>query len=582
MKEAKVNLFLERRGLDPASLVRRLFLGRPARSRSPQKKHTTPPYALSSLSFLPCSPRANNNDDKTGNTMARPLLLCLLFAAASSLAAADAHPRLRKTEAFDPAFTDWWQQQAPSIAAQDNNKNKNNNNPPKLLVDAALQRRRDALRSLALDFGEAPPNPPPPRVVGADRAPSPSLLAKQHLPRASWSIDRVDRSFPPILDRFYTYNTSRQGEGVTLYTIDSGIIAEHDEFSCDAHDRRALGKTTAGEFCSRAEEGPVFLREEEDDGSSSGDPHQRSHSSSSSRDVDGHGTHVASTAIGKLVGIAKRARVVAVRVLDGKGEGTIADVISALDYVRDNARKPAVVTMSLGVPSGPWSEELESAVRRVVAEAGITVVVASGNSGVDACGIAPARVPEALTVAATDLEGGKFGPEIGGIGGGGSVLARRAGPSPSSSPGRLRDTVYAYSNTGPCVDLFAPGVEIFAACGGASRCGEITPRAMAWATGTSMAVPHIAGAAAIFLGEHPQATPEEVRRALVGSATRGALSGDGVEDKVGGWGGGGGASGAGGRLRSTVGATEEEAQIGALASTPDLTLYTRALAGDEF
>lgn len=499
------------------------------------------------------------------------LLVLLALAAATPRPCSAAHgaaPRLRKTESFDPAFEGWWQ--PPSVAAQDGKA-------PNMLVDAELQRRRDDLRALALEFRSPPP---PPRVSGADGPSSshsspPSSFTKQPLARAQWNLDRIDQSFPPALDRTYAYNGSRQGQGVTIYTIDSGIIAEHDEFACDDGD----GDDGA---CSRAEEGPVFLSE--------GDGDCAVGSSLSSRDIDGHGSHVASSAIGRRVGVAKRARVVAIRVLDCSGTGTIADVISALDFVRRNARKPAVVTMSLGVPSGPWSEGLEEAVRRVVVEAGVTAVVASGNSGVDACGVAPARVREAITVAATDLEG-KFD----GAGGeGGSLLMRRAGPLPppppssssSSSSSRLRDTVYAYSNTGPCVDILAPGVEILGACGGASRCGKVTPRAMAWATGTSMAVPHIAGAAAVYLGEHPGATPEEVRAALVGSATRGALSGDGVEETVVLEGvddeEDGSAAAGGGRMRSTGGGGgggASEADDRVLGSTPDLTLYTRAVAG---
>jgi subtilisin family serine protease len=495
-------------------------------------------------------------------------LALLLFGAASAAAAASSSPqtapppRAKKTEAFDPAFEGWWK--SPSIAAQDNGIASPRLN---LLVDSALQQRRNHLRALALDFSA-------PRVEGADGPAPPasssvsSSLTKQPLARSQWNLDRIDARFPPTLNRFYAYNTSRQGEGVTLYVLDSGVYREHDEFlggDCNDGEDQNNNNNNNNNRCSRAEEGPAFLSE--GDGSDNNNNHL------SSRDCDGHGTHVASTAIGRRVGVAKKARVVAVRVLDCNGTGTIADVISALNWVAKNARKPAVVTMSLGVPSGEWSRELEDAVRRVVVDAGITAVVASGNSGVDACGIAPARVPEALTVAATDLEGGKFGPaEMGGM------VTRRAGPS--SSSGVLRDTVYAYSNTGPCVDLFAPGVEILAACGGASRCGQVTPRAMTWATGTSMAVPHIAGAAAIYLGEHPNATPEEVKQALVGTATRGALSGDGVEERIGGGGGGGGGASAGqrGRLSSATGQEEDE-QSGVVAWTPDLTLYTSAVAG---
>jgi subtilisin family serine protease len=536
--------------------------------------------------------------------MARPppglaLGLGLALLAAALVGAASSPParpptRVAKTETHDPAFEDWWKR--PAVAASGQQQKG-----PKLLVDASLQRRRDGLRELALEFGT------PPRVTSADGASSPaspsssspssssSTLTQQALARAQWNLDRIDARFPPTLDRLYAFNASRQGAGVTIYTIDSGIIAEHVEFACAPGEGGGGGggggEGGGGSRCSRAEEGPAFLSPSEEGEEQQPRP-------PTSRDCDGHGTHVASTAAGRRVGVAKRARVVALRVLDCRGTGTIDDVIAALDWVRANAKKPAVVTMSLGVPSGPWSEPLEEAVRRVVVEAGVPAVVASGNSGVDACGVAPARVPEALTVAATDLRGSKFGPgvdRVSGAGGGGAAYFHAQGrrDGAGASPSSLRDTVYSYSNTGACVDLFAPGVEILAACGGVSRCGTVSPRAMAWATGTSMAVPHIAGAAAVFLGEHPDATPAMVRAALVGSATRGALSGDGVEDVVGGraragrtrggdGGDGGGGGGGGEGLRSSSDAEDDGQDAGGVRrSTPDLTLYTRALAGEE-
>jgi subtilisin family serine protease len=542
-----------------------------------------------------------------------------------SAAAAPLPPRVSKTEAFDPAFQGWWQEAAegdgmsapPSVLAQDGaaagSGGGGGGGPgrgvflPSFLVDASVAARRKELLRLTTGFRQQQQQeeqqdqqqeqdqPPPPRVTSAEGpTPPPTIsassstsssstsLRRQRLAAAQWGLDRIDAR-APSLDRLYAYNASRLGEGVTIYTIDSGVVAEHEEFACE-EDRGEAGAGSA--FCSRAEAGPSFLSE----GAHGGDD------PSTSRDCDGHGTHVASTAVGRRVGVAKRARVVALRVLDCNGTGTIDDVVSALEYVRREAKRPAVVTLSLGVPAGEWSATLERAVRSVVVERGITVVVASGNSDVDACTISPARVPEALTVAATDLEG-KFGDaaamlviggaRVGGVGGG-NALDRVPSSSRRTPPvALLRDSVYAFSNTGPCVDLFAPGVDILAACGGARRCGRVTPDAYAWASGTSMSVPHVAGLAAVFLGAHPDASPEDVRAALVGSATRGQLSGGGQGGEGEGSDAGDGGGAVGGLrspdapTRAAGGGGEDGGAAVVLESTPDLQLYTRAVAGAE-
>ncbi len=89
------------------------------------------------------------------------------------------------------------------------------------------------------------------------------------------------------------------------------------------------------------------------------------------------------------------------------------------------------------------------------------------------------------------------------------------------APGR--EGVYIDANTGPCIDIFAPGVDIYSACGGVRRCGRVTPQAYAYASGTSMAAPHVAAAVALYLERHPQAAPNEVMSAVVGSASNGVL-----------------------------------------------------------
>ena len=220
-------------------------------------------------------------------------------------------------------------------------------------------------------------------------------------------------------------------------------------------------------------------------------------------DCDGHGTHVSATTVGMQVGIAKDANIVSVRILDCSGSGTISDTVAALDWVAANAKKPAIATLSLGIQVGSWSRVLEDAVRSVV-KLGVTVIVASGNSAVDACQVSPANVPEVITVAASDLK------------------TKYNGTSNKGDP----ENIYKWSNTGPCIDIFAPGVDIFSACGGQSRCDEVKDDAYTYASGTSMAVPLVAGVAALYLEANPGATPAQVAAALTGGSTQNVLKSD--------------------------------------------------------
>ncbi|UPR00512.1 dihydroxy-acid dehydratase [Chloropicon primus] len=292
----------------------------------------------------------------------------------------------------------------------------------------------------------------------------------QDLNVALWNLDRVDqRSLP--LDGKYTHSGSA-GKGVTIYTVDSGLRKTHQEFQ----------EWDSGK--SRAAHGYDFV-----------DDHPNAD------DCDGHGTHVAGTAVGRTTGVAKDAKVVGVRVLDCSGSGSVSDVIAGLDWVANHHQKPAIVTMSLGIGVGSWSRALEEAVKNLIVDYGITVIVASGNSGVDSCYVAPGNVEEPITVAASDL-GTKFG----------------------QTSGRDQETLYRWSNTGECIDIFAPGVDIYSACGGDSRCNTVTDSAYAWASGTSMAVPLVAGVAANYLSENPNASPAEVKRVILSAGTRNALS----------------------------------------------------------
>lgn len=199
-------------------------------------------------------------------------------------------------------------------------------------------------------------------------------------------------------------------------------------------------------------------------------------------DCHGHGTHVAGIVGGQLLGVAKQVTLVPVRVLDCYGNGSAFDTAEALDWVaaRHSAGTPAVVNLSL---SGPYSRVENEAVQRLIAD-GVTVVGAAGNDGQDACGFSPASVRRALTVAASDRG----------------------------------DARAEFSNYGPCVDLYAPGVDVVSAAG--------TTRGTTVMSGTSMAAPHVAGAAALVLDAHPRWSPARVAAHLRRLSLRNHVSGN--------------------------------------------------------
>ncbi|MGW6932789.1 S8 family peptidase [Lentzea sp. NPDC054927] len=197
-------------------------------------------------------------------------------------------------------------------------------------------------------------------------------------------------------------------------------------------------------------------------------------------DCNGHGTHVASTLTGRTYGVAKRAQAIGVKVLGCNGFAEADSVAMGIDWVTANGIRPAVVNLSLGAVGRNQAQE--DAVRRSIA-AGFTYVLAAGNDGIDACDFTPAWVPEAITVGATDRNDN-----------------RAAFRWPESS------------NHGRCVDLWAPGGNIQAASFANNFATEFRG-------GTSMAAPHVAGAAALYLSANPNATNQQVRDALVNGAT---------------------------------------------------------------
>lgn len=202
-----------------------------------------------------------------------------------------------------------------------------------------------------------------------------------------------------------------------------------------------------------------------------------------SNDCNGHGTHVAGTVGGTTWGVAKQVRLVPVRVFGCTGGSANSTIIAGIDWVRANRVLPAVANMSLG---GPASTATDNATNNLI-NSGVTVVVAAGNNnGANACNYSPARVANAVTVGSTT-----------------STDARSS-----------------FSNIGSCVNIFAPGSSITSAW-------HTSTSASNSISGTSMASPHVAGAAALYLTNNPSASPATVRNWLYSNATTNRISNPG-------------------------------------------------------
>ncbi|MEU9284781.1 S8 family peptidase [Streptomyces sp. NPDC048275] len=263
---------------------------------------------------------------------------------------------------------------------------------------------------------------------------------------APWGLDRIDQAALP-LSGTYTYPDTA-GSGVTAYVIDTGVRITHTQIS---------GRATNG--------------------------YDAVDGDNVAQDGNGHGTHVATTIAGSTYGVAKAAKIVAVRVLNNAGSGTTAGVIAGINWVTSNHSGPSVANMSLG---GGASTTLDTAVSNSIAS-GVTYAIAAGNSNANASSYSPARVAAAITVGATT-----------------STDARAS-----------------YSNYGASLDLFAPGSSITAGW-------NTSDTATSTISGTSMATPHVAGAAAIYLAGHTTATPAQVATALVNGATTGRVTSPGT------------------------------------------------------
>ena len=196
-------------------------------------------------------------------------------------------------------------------------------------------------------------------------------------------------------------------------------------------------------------------------------------------DCNGHGTHVAATLGGATFGAAKNVRLHAVRVLDCTGNGSWSSVISGVNWVTANHVKPAVANMSLG---GFGNTTVDAAIQGSI-DAGIVYVVSAGNDWTDACTYSPARVGPAITVGASNAN----------------------------------DSGAVFTNQGTCLDIFAPGDGVLSAW-------NTTDTATNILTGTSMASPHVAGVAAVYLSAHKTAPPYDVANAIVGWGTPNVLT----------------------------------------------------------
>jgi cerevisin len=284
---------------------------------------------------------------------------------------------------------------------------------------------------------------------------------------ASWGLARISHRktlSPATFDKYLYYENG--GEGVDVYVIDTGISTEHVDFE----GRAKWGVTT---------------REGDDDS-----------------DGHGHGTHCSGTVVGKKYGVAKKAHVYAVKAVGSDGHGLVSDILKGVEWVAD-AHTEQVKGVKAGKRKGfkgstanvslltGKSPALELAVDSAV-DSGVHFVIAAGNDNQDACISSPGASTKALTVGASGLD----------------------------------DSRAHFSNVGPCVDIFGPGVNIPSAWIGSKTATRI-------GSGTSMASPHLCGLTAYYLSLQPSEdseyqiaaiTPAKLKRNIISVATEGTLS----------------------------------------------------------
>ncbi|KAI0669858.1 serine protease [Trametes maxima] len=268
---------------------------------------------------------------------------------------------------------------------------------------------------------------------------------------APWGLQRISQAAKlssqntGSLTYTYTYDSSA-GSGVDIYIVDTGIFTAHSEFG------------------GRARWGATF------GGYADADGH-------------GHGTHVSGTAAGSTYGVAKKANLIAVKVLSDGGSGSVSDIVSGLNWIGQqvsSSGRPSIASLSLG---GGASTSLDNAVTALTRQ-GVHVTVAAGNSNVDAANTSPARAAAAVTVGASTIA----------------------------------DARASFSNFGSVVDIFAPGQNIISAwIGGTTATNNVS--------GTSQATPHIAGLIATLISRDGNSSPASISSQIQQLSTKGALTG---------------------------------------------------------
>lgn len=277
-----------------------------------------------------------------------------------------------------------------------------------------------------------------------------------------WQLDRINQATLP-LDGNASLG-SLTGAGIDIYVVDSGTRFTHEQFG---------GRAIPGiDVLTSKNESAV---------------------NPPASDCDGHGSHVAALAGGSTVGVAPQARIVSARVLDCVGDGKVADVVTALRWIRANHRAGVVsiVNLSLGVDLGDDGDALDAEIHHLIDD-GVVVTVAAGNGDgnavpFDACQTAPSDVPGALVVGATGID----------------------------------DSVAYYSNYGPCLDLYAPGGDRTKAVTSAWFDNDTSYKND---IGTSMASPLVAGYAALLAQQQPTLCPDDIGNAIVARATQNVIT----------------------------------------------------------